>query len=203
MAKWIDTQVSCAILAGGLSRRMGSDKAELLWNGMSFLNWQLKKAAELGCQDLMISGNEFNVEHVRTIPDIISRCGPLGGMYSCFLQAHFPNCLVISVDTPCIPLKYLKQLVCTHLAGDAQATLLKTNQGVEPLIGVYRCETTKQMESLIKNCDYSVQALLSLISTDTVSYTEPSGYLMNCNTPEDYQRLCRRDAMRSTDKDPF
>ncbi|HLE46793.1 MAG TPA: NTP transferase domain-containing protein, partial [Candidatus Thermoplasmatota archaeon] len=43
------------ILAGGASRRYGSDKAFALWNGKTFLRC-VAEAALASCQDLLILG---------------------------------------------------------------------------------------------------------------------------------------------------
>lgn len=46
------TQMSMILLAGGLSSRMGSDKADLCWNGKTFLEHQIEKGKDLESQIL-------------------------------------------------------------------------------------------------------------------------------------------------------
>lgn len=56
------TQMSMILLAGGLSSRMGSDKADLCWNGKTFLEHQIEKGKRLGITDIVVSGyREYGV----------------------------------------------------------------------------------------------------------------------------------------------
>ena len=49
-------QYSLLLLAGGKSARMGTSKADLLFEGKTFLEHMLNKAQQLGIQKYYISG---------------------------------------------------------------------------------------------------------------------------------------------------
>lgn len=48
--------VSFILLAGGHSFRMGRDKAQLCWQGKTFLQHQAEKAQALGVGEILVSG---------------------------------------------------------------------------------------------------------------------------------------------------
>lgn len=84
-------QISAILLAGGLSSRMGVDKATLPFQGSTLLEWQLRKLNKLGIKDILLSGREAGTSEVRCVLDEFPRCGPLGGIHACLKQAQFPS----------------------------------------------------------------------------------------------------------------
>ena len=67
------------VLAGGLSSRMGSDKALSPYHGQTLLQHQAALLAIAGLK-VVVSGD---YEGFDCIPDRVVRCGPLGGIYLC------------------------------------------------------------------------------------------------------------------------
>ena len=54
--------ISAIILAGGYSTRMGTNKAELVLQGKSFLARQVAKMRTIGIRDIVISGYETTIQ---------------------------------------------------------------------------------------------------------------------------------------------
>lgn len=67
------------VLAGGLSSRMGQDKALLRWQGRSLLAHMCALLQAAGAQTLRVSGSYPVLPGVESVPDLVPRCGPLGG----------------------------------------------------------------------------------------------------------------------------
>jgi len=88
---------SAIILAGGLSRRMGQDKALLQLNGKTMLQRTCELAAAAGCNEVLISRNANGY-----IQDEIANRGPLAGIAAALKQANNPLCLVLPVDMPAL-----------------------------------------------------------------------------------------------------
>ena len=180
------------LLAGGKSRRMGRDKAKLpFWEG-TLLEWQIQKLKQLCPGQILISGRGYCLPGTKTIPDAFSDCGPLGGIYSCMQQAHGSICLVLSVDTPLVPLPVLEKLYVMHLAGDAEITVLRTKKdGIEPLIGIYNTGIAELLLQRIKARNLSVKHLISIVPTAFLDVDDFACF--NCNRPEDYLQLRQRE----------
>ena len=176
--------LSGIVLAGGLSRRMGQNKAELRLNGKTFLEIQVEKFRALGIVDVMLSGAGCHVlPGARVIPDEYTGRGPLGGLHACLRAARNPSCLVVSVDVPLIPVSALAQLCRAHSGG---ITVLRHGDLEEPLIGVYDRAVAKDIAVLLGAGRGTVRALQGTVFWNRLNYTGPEELLINCNTTEDF-----------------
>lgn len=181
--------LTAILLAGGKSRRMGCDKAMLPFEGGTLLEWQIRKLRQLHLEQILISGGGYCVPGAQTVPDIFPDCGPIGGIYSCMQQAHGSACLVLSVDTPLVPVSVLEKLCEKHLSGDSEITILRTKDGdIEPLIGIYNTGIAELLLQQIRAQNFSVRHLVRLVSTAFFDVDDELA-CFNCNRPEDYQRL--------------
>lgn len=181
--------VSAAVLAGGKSSRMGCDKANLMYRSVPLAKFQIQKLANLGMDDLMISGYADSLEGVRNIADIYKERGPLGGIHAVLTNAVNPGCLVLPIDTPRVPEHLLIRLVNIHRHGDTPITLISNRGKLEPLIGVYSRTLIPMIEEMLKNRSASVKALLEYVKVSLcLCDVEPSVFI-NCNTPDEYVDL--------------
>ena len=176
--------LSGIILAGGASRRMGQNKAELRLMGKTLLQRQADKLYALGIQDVMLSGAGCPaLPGMRVIPDEHPGKGPLGGLHACLRAAQNPSCLVVSVDAPLIPAAALSHLCRAHRGG---VTVLRHGEREEPLLGVYDRCAAGPISALIDAGTYAVRALKDTVCWNCFDYLGPEELLMNCNTPEDF-----------------
>ena len=104
-------QYSLLLLAGGKSARMGTSKAELLFEGKTFLQHMLDKAKTLGIEKCYISGYTASQEDVTTVWDIYPNRGPLSGIHATMRTIPTPYCLVLPVDAPKLPVEILEGLL--------------------------------------------------------------------------------------------
>lgn len=103
------------ILAGGLSTRMGTDKAKLRRNQQTMLEYTQTLLQSLG-MDVLISGGE------QGLADVIFQSGPLAGIYTVIKQypaEQYPvnsllpikSLLIVPVDMPLLTASVLQKLV--------------------------------------------------------------------------------------------
>jgi len=95
------------VLAGGLSRRMGRDKAMLDYHGKTLLRHQVDVLTPL-CGRVLVSGEHAGFD---CVPDEGGRRGPLGGIHA--VCRRFPGMamLVIPVDMPQVTPMALAELL--------------------------------------------------------------------------------------------
>lgn len=184
-------KVSLAILAGGCSSRMGQDKADLLWRGRTFLEWQVEKGRALGLKDIQVAGYHGTGCPVPVTPDRYPGRGPLAGMEACLRQAEYPVCLILSVDTPLVPSEELRRLLETHINGNAPITLLRHRGKDQPLMGVYSCSLADAMERELREGSGSPFHVINEVGYEVCNTTFDDVYFANINRVEDYEQLCR------------
>jgi molybdopterin-guanine dinucleotide biosynthesis protein A len=93
------------VLAGGLSSRMGKDKAKLQRNDTDMLNFSKQLLINSGVKNIVVSGDDYDV------PDKVKQSGPVGGIYS--VLSKFPQAkslLILPVDLPFMTTKILSDL---------------------------------------------------------------------------------------------
>jgi len=85
------------VLAGGLSSRMGRDKALLPWHGRPLIEHQMTTLHATGVREVKVSGHRPDY---LGISDAAPCLGPLGGIASVAAQCEDAQLLIIPVDMP-------------------------------------------------------------------------------------------------------
>jgi molybdopterin-guanine dinucleotide biosynthesis protein A len=108
------------VLAGGLSSRMGRDKALLPWKGRPLIERQVAVLREAGVDTVHISGERADY---RGVADPVAHAGPLGGIAGVAAMCEDGELLIIPVDMPRLHSTLLQRLLvapsagCVHFAG--------------------------------------------------------------------------------------
>jgi molybdopterin-guanine dinucleotide biosynthesis protein A len=146
------TCLSAAILAGGMSRRMGLDKAMLTLGGMTFLERALA-AVEVVADDLMIIGDrpDYHGLGAAVIADSYPGSGPLGGIATALVSARHDHVLVVGCDMPFLSAPLLRAMANQPRGYDALMLVTEPDSRdagdgptVHPLHAIYsrRCLST-------------------------------------------------------------
>jgi len=160
------------ILAGGLSRRMGRDKARLQFGRFSLLGHVKKTALKTG----------FPVRIIRR--DSIPRCGPLGGIYTALATTRANVLVFLPCDMPLITSKLLldslKKLKPSH-----KALFVSHNEFIGfPFI--LRKDSMPVISNEIKSRRYSLENLARAL--DAKILPSPRRWwpqMLNINTQQD------------------
>lgn len=177
-------KISGIVLAGGQSRRMGQNKSSLQIGGKTLLERQVEKLHMLGVSDILISGTDIpKTFGARAVPDQYHSRGPVGGLHACLAQAECSSCLVLSVDTPLLPVSLLNYLRRLHTQG---VTVLAHYGKIEPLIGIYDSSLADTAKELLETGRASVRDLMERTTCQTLAYAGPEAFLQNCNTPGEF-----------------
>ena len=180
-------KISAVILTGGHSSRMGTPKENLSWGEKTLLQHQADKMKQLGIKDIIISGVPAQINGVRFTEDIYPDKGPLGGIHAGLLAAETGVCLVMSVDTPLVPLSALEALIETHERTDSRITVLSHGDRIEPTIAVYDAELADMCARILLSENTSVRRLLNTAGYSKHEFTGDERLLCDCNTPAEYE----------------
>ena len=183
-------QYSLLLLAGGKSARMGTSKAELLYEGKTFLQHMLDKALALGIEKCYISGYTSQLDSVQTVWDIYPDRGPLSGIHATMGTISTPYCLVLPVDAPKLPVEILEGLLLRHEQGNRHKVLI-WEHGVrqEPLIAVYPTAMAGAIEELIRDHAAPVFRAIDTWGFESFRMEMQEEQIININTPELYKKL--------------
>lgn len=192
-----DARLSLAIQAGGMSQRMGQDKASLMFCGRPLLQWVIERVQVIANETLVISNcpEKFSFLDCPAYPDEIPGSGPLGGLYTALLHSKYPSVGVLACDMPfCSPGLFVHAHGVLMDSG-ADVVIPKTTKGLEPFHAVYRKETCLP---LVWNALQAGQKrMVDWFATANVQYLKPDETLLhdsqqlaffNINTPDDLQR---------------
>jgi molybdopterin-guanine dinucleotide biosynthesis protein A len=108
------SQLSAAALAGGQSRRMGTDKAllPLVAGGQPMLRLVLERLASVA-DDVLVVANEqerYATFGARVVPDLHPQVGALGGIQAAISWSAHEHCLVVACDMPFLSLPLLRRM---------------------------------------------------------------------------------------------
>ncbi|WP_319482552.1 molybdenum cofactor guanylyltransferase [uncultured Draconibacterium sp.] len=181
-------QITTIILAGGKSKRMGTDKALLELDGLTLLERAINLCKPFSSELLISSNHESHTTFgYSVIEDEIKNCGPMGGIYSGLKQSNSDWNLILSVDAAFVDEPFLQFLL--KESGDFDAVVPFTEKGAEPLIALYNKGILPVMENQLKSGDYRMQNLLKESKTnwfDAGKLLEENKRLFNnLNRPED------------------
>lgn len=178
--------MSAIVLAGGFSKRMGRDKAELPLGGCSLIELQVRKFRDLGVRDIMLSGYPKPLAGCRNIEDVYPHRGPVSGIHACLQAAENEACFALSVDMPLLPEEVLLTLAEAHCGG---ITVLEHGGKPEPLAAVYDRALYPEAEKILHSERTALMKMLDFAEVTRVPYTGDEFFLTNCNTPEEYEKI--------------
>ena len=176
-----------AILAGGRSRRMGSDKAKLPVAGSTLLEWMQRKLKVAGIEQTLVCG-----AGPQSLPDTIANRGPLGALHT--LAEHYSDstALIVPVDMPLLEPRALVALVAL---GEVAVPCHYVNYFFPLLIPLNTATTDYLRRTLAQpDGDHSVAACLRALGAITIdpgSLMPPldDGTFVNINTPEQWSGI--------------
>ncbi|MBI2619182.1 MAG: molybdenum cofactor guanylyltransferase [Ignavibacteriales bacterium] len=184
-----------AVLAGGRSSRMGSDKALLQWKGKPFVGHTADILSEV-CLQVVIIGDKterFSDLSYSCFEDIIPSAGPLGGIHSALTHSTIDHVLVCACDLPLISAGVLESLVGQR-SKDSEITIARYNDVTQPLLGIYERRCLSKLSDFLEKGGRKVREFLKQCRTETVDLQSlipglSEDILLNVNTVEDYRRI--------------
>lgn len=180
------------ILVGGKSSRMNfNSKADLVYNGKTFLEILTEEFQFFSNKFLSINTKQnYHLKGYTNIVDEYEEIGPMSGIVSTFHQSDVDALFVCSCDMPFVK-KEMVEFLFEQLDGydciffeDANHTYLTA--------GIYTRKMLPILETQIQKKDYRLYRCVKLSNMKILKVEEcmidPS-YLRNINTLEEYQTL--------------
>lgn len=182
-------KIDAAILAGGKSSRMGSDKSVLEVGGRQMLARVLEAVRVVAERTFVISNTpELHAFlSVAIFPDLIKNVGPMGGIHAALTHARASHCLIVACDLPFLRAEALKKLVAG--CKGSQICAAKSRRGIEPLCAIYPKSCLPAIETRIAAQNLSLMNFLQQAGVQTIDVDDPAVPLfLNVNTKADLAR---------------
>lgn len=177
------------VLAGGRSKRMGQDKAQLCYHGETQLAWSFRLLSDF-CEKVFVSVNSANQEDVlrRQYPQIVdesSFSGPVAGILSAI--SRYPNnaWMVIACDLPLLDKLHLAYLRDNRDTTKC-ATAYYSEHGdlPEPLCAIWEPASYLHLQLL---CEKKIDCPRKILMQMSTCLLSPRNHyaLRNINTPHE------------------
>jgi molybdopterin-guanine dinucleotide biosynthesis protein A len=153
--------ISAVLLAGGESRRMGQDKATLLFRGKPLWQIQLELLRKLEPAEIHVSGRTdpaWRPDDVQFVADEPPSRGPLSGLAASLARVRSAHLLALAIDMPFMTDKYLRFL-CDQIEPRV-GVVPKIDNRAEPLAAIYPRETEIDFRDALSGTDFSLQSLV-------------------------------------------
>lgn len=183
--------VTGVILAGGKSRRMGTDKARLELSGLTLFERSLQLLQSFFAT-VVIAGDRPDLAspEVPAIPDLYPGSA-LGGLHTGLVTATTDWIFVAPCDMPYPDARIIEVLLDNRSGVDA--VVPKTAAGYEPVFALYHKNCLPQMEAMLEQSQFRIYDFYQRIA---IRYLEPPNLpdgwqraLININTPEQLTQI--------------
>jgi molybdopterin-guanine dinucleotide biosynthesis protein A len=189
--------LSIAILAGGHSSRMGTDKSFVRVLGRPLIEEILSQSAGLGLESLIITNRpaEYAYLGVPLFGDVLPDKGPLGGLYTALHSATRPHVLCIACDMPFVVRPLLDYLISLIPEGDAIMPRLAGE--AEPFRAIYSRACLAPIRAALvagrmRMISFFPDVRVRFVDEAEIDRFDPQHLsFFNVNTPEDLEQARR------------
>ena len=192
------SNISIAILAGGRSSRMGTDKSLLLLQGRPIFEHVLERLTPLNMPIFIIANDlgKYHCYDLPIFPDVIPNSGSLGGLYSAVYHSQTEYTLGVACDMPFLNTKLLAYLI--EQCGNYDVVVPRIDGLAQPFHAIYNknCLSTIYThieQGRLQASGFYAPLKVRWVETEELDAFDPSyESFVNVNTPEEYQAVQQR-----------
>ncbi|HYG23500.1 MAG TPA: molybdenum cofactor guanylyltransferase [Verrucomicrobiae bacterium] len=179
------------LLTGGLSTRMGTDKALVRVKGEPLWRRQIRILRELQPDHLVVSARtkpRWLPLDVAFAADTPPSKGPLSGLVAALERLQTSHLLALAIDLPNMTTAYLRELL--SIAGERHGVAPTRGDYVEPLCAIYHRDAFPCAQDSLAAGRFSLQELATILHgkglMEFVTIIPDEEHLfLNANTPTD------------------
>jgi molybdopterin-guanine dinucleotide biosynthesis protein A len=203
--------VSCIILAGGQSTRLGRNKVVERIGNQSLLERVVSSLSTFRKDIIIVEAKNSSLPRLEGYPklkivqDIHPDRGSLGGIYSGLVSSQSFHNLVVACDMPFLNLGLLRYMM--DIADGYDVIVPKVSQEIfEPLHAIYSLNCAASLELLIRENKFKILELFPLVKVRYLEIAEIDRFdpqhlsFFNVNTEADLKagrELARKEGFKS------
>jgi len=195
--------ISCIVLAGGKSLRLGRDKVLETVGNRNLLQRVVNNISSFDSNIIIVTAIKQSVPQfisyprLRIVTDIYPGKGPLGGIYTGLAASDSLYNLVVACDMPFLNQALLRYMI--QLSANFDLVVPRLGNTVEPLHAIYSKDCLTPIEYLLKQGELEIIQLLTLVKVRYVEADEINRFdpdhlsFFNINTEADLE-MARKQA---------
>jgi molybdopterin-guanine dinucleotide biosynthesis protein MobB len=181
------SQVSLALLAGGISKRMGEDKAFAAFDDGTLLEWMRDRLAPLFSHSFVVTRepSRFQGLGLAVVNDALPEAGSAVGVYTAVLAAPTERVFCVACDMPFVTPRLVRALVDRSDGFDVYVP--RHGGNLEPLCAVYGKGTLDAYRQFIQTGGRRIFDIYGDLNTgylemDDGRLGDPARLFVNVNT---------------------
>jgi molybdopterin-guanine dinucleotide biosynthesis protein A len=203
-----DLEISCIILAGGKSLRLGHDKVLERVGNTSLLERVIASIDSISREIIIVTAEKrafaplANHPKIKTACDILPGQGSLGGIYTGLVKSNSRYNLVVAADMPFLNESLLHYII--EVSNGFDFVLPRINNLFEPLHAVYSRDCIAPIETIFNQGKKVIIELFNYVKVRYIEAGEVDRFdpqhlsFFNINTPEELE-LARKIAEGTAD----
>jgi molybdopterin-guanine dinucleotide biosynthesis protein A len=185
--------VSCGILAGGASSRMGQNKALLEFRGRPLIVQQIELLSPI-FDEILIGANDpapYAGLKLRVVPDLLAERCSLTGIHALLKAARREQVFVVACDMPFLNAELIRIMIAE--SGNWDAVIAETERGPEPLHALYSKACLPAIEESARLGRWKVTDFYAAVRALPLKFAEEQWLVdgrspfTNANTPEEWR----------------
>ncbi len=197
-------------LAGGMSRRLGRNKAVEEIGGERLIERVINRLSEVSSETVVVVAEESRAQAldlpdgVRTAADIYPGHGSLGGIFTGLSATRGDYGIVVACDMPFLNTGLLQFMV--DLAPDFDVVVPRVDGRPEPLHAIYSKSCLEPIESRLKRQDLKIalffeEVRVAYVDEEDIDLFDPERLsFFNVNTQEDLDKALALEAQGYSDE---
>ena len=190
------SNITCAVLAGGKSRRLdGKNKAFIEVGCKNNLEKLILLSDKLFAETLVISNLRDPYKkytNIKVFPDIVKDIGPLGGIHSALNASSADAVFFFPCDMPFINQELVIKEIEEFKNNECDIIIPRINDLIEPLHSIYSVSVLKKLNAHLQNLkNYSIRNFYEKVKVhywDLEDNEENRRSFVNINTHHDLKK---------------
>jgi molybdenum cofactor guanylyltransferase len=181
---------SGAILTGGRSVRMGTDKALLAVEGRPLVSRARDALVSAGASEVLAVGGDteaLGALDLRTVADRHPGEGPLGGIVTALAAAREDQVVILPCDHPDVGAGLVIDLVARLVDSTAAAVVPVAGGRLHAVVGAYRRDALPALQAAFDAGERTTHRALRGIGVEEIDDL-PSELLVDLDSPDDLRR---------------
>ncbi|MBP2651848.1 MAG: molybdopterin-guanine dinucleotide biosynthesis protein A-like protein, partial [Firmicutes bacterium] len=168
------------VLAGGLSTRMGRDKASLPWAGTNLLHTVLNALVPV-CQQIIVVTNivrVISVPGVIVVSDEYRGCGALGGIHAGLKASANEYNFIVACDMPFVQAPAVEYMM--QCAAGYDVVVPYIDKRYHPLHAIYNRRCLPYFQMMLDRGCYRIISLFENLKIRLVEKSELAAFDSSC-----------------------